>query len=50
MTCLNILSFFVFGFIAVLNILFIIVCIFDEKKGKSSKLEGYNERNSEEIE
>ena len=50
MTCLNILSFFVFGFIVVLNILFIIVCIFDEKTGKSSKLGGHNECNSEEIE
>ena len=49
MTCLNILSFFVFGFIVVLNILFIIVCIFDEKKGKSSKLEEHDGWNAEEM-
>lgn len=49
MTCLNILIFFVFGFFVVLNILFIIVCIFDEKKGKSSKLEEHDEWNAEEI-
>lgn len=48
MTCLDIICFFVFGFVAVFTVLFIIVCVFDEMMEKSLKLEERDECNSEE--
>ena len=50
MTCLDIICFFVFGFLAVLTVLFIIVCVFDEMMEKSLKLEEHDGWNAEEIE
>ena len=48
MACLDIICFFVFGFVAVSTVLFIIACVSDEMMEKSSKLEEHDGWNAEE--